>query len=117
MDERDRVLCEHAILDGEKALAHYARAGTDWAKDDMAVDAMVKRIESFCEYVGKVTDAEQARHPDFPWRQIQGIRNRLAHEYHRTDIAILQEVLDDHLPGALATIRNWLATGTTIEGR
>lgn len=110
MDERDRGYCEQAVIDAQKALEHHRRAGKDWASDEMAVDALVKRIESFCEYVGKISDPEQARHPDFPWRQIHGIRNRLAHDYHRTSVAIVQEVLDEHLPQALAAIREWLRT-------
>lgn len=112
MDDRDRVYCEQAVVDGQKALEHYGRAGKDWAMDEMAVDAIVKRIESFCEYVGKVSDPEQARHPGFPWRQIHGIRNRLAHDYRQTDVRIVQEVLDEHLPRDLAAIRAWLAAGT-----
>lgn len=109
MDDRDRTYCEQAIIDGQKALEHYRRAGTGWANDDMAADAIVKRIESFCEYVGRISDPEQARHPEFPWRQIQGIRNRLAHDYHRTDVAAVQEVLDVHVPRALDAMRGWLA--------
>lgn len=112
MDERDRACCEQAIIDGRKALEHYGRVGKDWANDEMAADAIVKRIESFCEYVGKISDPEQARHPGFPWRQIHGIRNRLAHDYHHTNIRIVQEVLDEHLPRDLAAIRGWLAPGT-----
>ena len=89
-------------------LEHYRRAGPAWANDDMAVDAIVKRIESFCEYVGKISDTEQARHPEFPWRQIHGIRNRLAHDYHRMSVAIVQEVLDEHVPRALDALGAWL---------
>lgn len=112
MDDRDRAYCEQALVDGQRALDHYVRAGRDWAKDEMATDAIVKRIESFCEHVGRISDPEQARHPDFPWRQIHGIRNRLAHDYRRTDADIVQEVLDEHLPRDLAAIRGWLAPGS-----
>ena len=109
MDDRDRAYCEQAIADGQKALEHYGRAGKAWASDDMAADAIVKRIESFCEYVSRISDPQQARHPEFPWRQIHGIRNRLAHDYHRTNVAVVQEVLDVHLPRGLDAIRGWLA--------
>ena len=109
MDDRDRAYCEAALADGDKALAYYARVGKDWAKDEMAADAIVKRVESFCEYVGRISDPEQARHRDFAWRQIHGIRNRLAHDYHRINVPIVQEVLDDHLPRGLTAIRAWLS--------
>jgi len=108
MDDRDRTYCEQATVDGDKALEYYDRIGKDWAKNEMAADAIVKRIESFCEYIGNVSDPEQAQHPEFPWRQIHGIRNRLAHTYHHTNVDIIQEVLDEHLPRDLAAIRGWL---------
>jgi len=108
MDDRDRTCCEQAIVDGDKALEYYGRVGKDWAKDEMVADAIVKRIESFCEYIGNVSDPEQAQHPEFLWRQVQGIRNRLAHAYHHTNVAVIQEVLDEHLPRDLAAIRGWL---------
>lgn len=112
MDDRDRTYCEHAVVDGDKALEYHRRTGTQWATDEMATDAIVKRIESFCEYVGNVSDREQAQHPEFPWRQVQGIRNRLAHAYHHTDVGVIQEVLDEHLSRDLAAIRRWLAPDT-----
>lgn len=109
MDDRDRTYCEHAVVDGDKALEYYSQIGAQWAADEMATDAIVKRIGSFCEYVGNLSDREQAQHPEFPWREVQGIRNRLAHAYHRTDVGVIQEVLDEHLPRDLAAIRRWLA--------
>lgn len=109
MDDRDRSYCEQAIADGEKALDYYRRVGPQWTQDDMAVDAIMKRVESFCEYVVKVSDEEQARHPAFPWRQVQGIRNRLAHDYHGIKIQIVQEALDEYLPRDLTAIKSWLA--------
>ena len=114
MDERDREYCQQALMDGEKALAYYGQAGRQWAQNEMAADAIAKRIESFCEYVDRISLAERARRPGFPWQEIRGMRNRLAHAYHHIDVRIIQELLDVYLPRDLAAMRAWLAEDSSF---
>ena len=39
-----------------------------------------------------------ARHPEMPWSQITGMRNRIAHEYDKIDIAVMWSVVHESLP-------------------
>ncbi|MDE1996428.1 MAG: DUF86 domain-containing protein, partial [Rhizobiaceae bacterium] len=53
-------------------------------------------------------------HQDLPWRQIRGMRNRLAHAYFDTDLTIIWETARKSLPQLLSqlqSIRHWQAEG------
>ena len=40
--------------------------------------------------------AEQ--HPEFPWKQMRGMRNRMAHGYFEIDVNIVWDTIQDSLP-------------------
>ncbi len=48
------------------------------------------------EAVAGVGDAVRDRHPEIPWSRIVGLRNELAHAYHRVDDGALRDAV---LPG------------------
>lgn len=53
-------------------------------------------------------------HPDIPWHNIQGLRNRLAHGYFEIDLNIVWETAKNSLPDLLDKLhllRNWHAEG------
>ncbi len=110
MDSRDETCCQNAIASGKKALAYYQQAGPDWAKNDMAFDAIHKRIEDFAEQVGKMSDELQAAHPEFPFARIRKTRNVLAHDYAHVRVQFIQEALDIHLPANVSALEQWLAS-------
>jgi len=45
-----------------------------------------------------------ARHETTPWRNMRGMRNRIAHGYFEIDIEIVWETVQTALPGLLATL-------------
>ncbi len=46
----------------------------------------------------KVVDSDfKAAHPEIPWRAIAGIRDRIVHEYFRTNTRRIWDVLQDDL--------------------
>jgi len=47
----------------------------------------------------------KAAHPELPWRDMVGLRNRIIHEYFRLDLAILWEIVTRDLPQLLAAVR------------
>jgi hypothetical protein len=53
----------------------------------------------------------RARHPDLPWREMIGIRHRLAHGYFATELFILHEVATVLLPPLLPRLRELAAGG------
>jgi len=53
-------------------------------------------------------------HPDIPWQNIQGLRNRIARGYFDIDLSIVWETVSKSLPdflNQLQALRNWRAQG------
>ncbi|MCF0195104.1 MAG: DUF86 domain-containing protein [Bacteroidaceae bacterium] len=46
-----------------------------------------------------------AKYPEIPWKDIIGLRNIIAHEYHRVDEEEIFAIIKNDLPHLLATIR------------
>jgi uncharacterized protein with HEPN domain len=67
------------------------------------IGAAVKRLPR------EITD----RHPTVDWRGLSGLRDIVAHHYHRLDLQRLRPVLVDEFPELIAAVRAEL--GTTPE--
>jgi len=85
--------CSRETLDGDRQLTL----------------ALVKEIEIIGEAATKVSAACQARHPQLPWRQIVGMRNRLIHAYHDVDLDVLWDTVTLSLQPLLQEIETIIA--------
>jgi uncharacterized protein with HEPN domain len=47
-----------------------------------------------------------ARYPSWPWTEIRGMRNRIAHDYHRLDQDVIWETVQTALPGLFEAIES-----------
>ena len=50
------------------------------------------------EAAGRLSDTLKQQNPQISWPQIIGIRNKLVHEYRKTNAAIMDAVIQEHLP-------------------
>ena len=64
--------------------------------------ALVRLLEIIGEAANRISEEEQQRHPDIPWAQIVGLRNRLIHGYDAVDFDILWQIIADDLPPLIA---------------
>jgi uncharacterized protein with HEPN domain len=60
--------------------------------------ALVRLLEVLGEAAGRVSEGTKAAHPEVPWSQIVGLRNRLIHGYDSVDLEILWMILSEDLP-------------------
>ena len=60
--------------------------------------ASFKAIETIGEAASRISDTFRAAHPEIPWREIIGMRNRLIHAYFEVDIDKVWETIQDDLP-------------------
>lgn len=80
-----------APLQDEEALRH----------DDLAQDAIVRNLEIIGEAAARVlADAPEfvAAHPQIPWRDMRGIRNKVIHEYFAVDWGVVWGTVKIDLP-------------------
>ena len=81
--------------------------------DDLRLqDASAVDISTIGEAASNVTDEFKALHPEIPWIQMRGLRNRLVHifDYEQIDYDIIWIVATEELPALEPKIRSALST-------
>jgi uncharacterized protein with HEPN domain len=67
-------------------------------------NAVIRSLEVIGEAAGKVSPTFRDDHPEIPWRDITAMRHRLIHGYADVRLAVVWEVLRNHLPGLIAAL-------------
>jgi uncharacterized protein with HEPN domain len=60
--------------------------------------ACVKSLEIIGEASRNISDDLKTAHPEIPWRQMIGMRNKLVHHYFGVDWEIVNDALKNELP-------------------
>lgn len=66
--------------------------------------AIAKALENIGEAAGKVSEEFRQSHQEIPWRQIVGLRHRIAHNYFRLDILRVWEITTTDVPALIASL-------------
>ena len=112
MSRRDNVIRLRHMLDYTReavALCH-GKARSDLDSDRTLNLALVRLPEIVGEAAGRVPKAESARHPEIPWAQIVGMRNRLTHGYDWVDYDVLWQIVARDLPPLIARLEKILSS-------
>lgn len=97
--QRDQVRLGHMLDYAREAITFtQGKTRTDLDDDRLLSLALVRLLEIVGEAAGRVSKDECALHPDIPWPQIVGLRNRLIHGYDAVDKDILWQVVTNDLP-------------------
>lgn len=70
----------------------------DFFEDTQKQDAVMRRITIIGEAVKRISDEFRARHPDVPWHDIAGMRDKLIHEYSGIKLGQVWDVIEKDLP-------------------
>ena len=65
---------------------------------------LVRLVEIVGEAGARVSKEERAKHPEIPWDDVVGMRNRLIHGYDMVDLEILWDTVRDDLPRLIAVL-------------
>jgi uncharacterized protein with HEPN domain len=100
-DVRLRHMLDHA----KEAVAMVrGRTRVELDSDRQLNLSLVRLLEIVGEAAGRVPAQERSRHPDIPWPEIVGLRNRLIHGYDSVDFDILWQIVSDDLPPLIAAL-------------
>jgi uncharacterized protein with HEPN domain len=97
LDERTREALLRIIEDAAAIHRYVERAGGGWIDDEMAFDAVCKRLEDIGEQVhtSRVALEFQNEHPEIPWRSIKGFRDVAVHAYADVDRELVREIVSE----------------------
>lgn len=70
---------------------------TDFVEDTELEDAVIRRLEIIGEAVKNLPSDIKERHSSVPWKQIDGMRDILIHEYAGVSIERVWKVIEDDI--------------------
>ena len=96
---RDDVLLLDMLLAAREAVG-FAEGLTfaTFERNRMAQLAILKAVETVGEAASRVDADTRAAHPEIPWADIVGMRNRLVHEYFQINLARVWETVEQDIP-------------------
>ncbi|MBP0001715.1 MAG: DUF86 domain-containing protein [Cyanobacteria bacterium SID2] len=71
---------------------------TDFKRDRMIQDAIVRRIEIIGEAATRLSQEARDEIDTVPWKQVIGMRNIMIHQYDRVDLQLVWDTATIALP-------------------
>lgn len=106
----DVVRLRH-MLDAARKALEFTADGVPGGleKDEQLALALVRLIEIVGEAAKNVSAPTRDAHPDLPWREMAGARDRLIHGYHDVDLDQVWVIVSQDLPVLVAQLEHLLA--------
>lgn len=110
MPRSDRLTLE-LMLDTALRLRAVSRAllRTAFDADDVAQLAMLHLIQRLGEGASRLSAEFRAEHPEFPWAEMIGMRNRIVHGYDDLDPDIPWRIATEDIEPVIAGLERALA--------
>ncbi len=98
MGERDeRLYLDDIAHSIERILTYTSEGRGAFFADSRTQDAVIRNLEIIGEAIRGISPATRAAHPEVPWKQIAGTRDRVIHGYFTVDLEIVWEIVDKEL--------------------
>ena len=66
-------------------------------KNELLLDSIMFRFIQISEHIKKLSITFRNEHPNIPWRDIIGLRNRIIHEYSNVDLDIIYDTVKEDI--------------------
>ncbi|OGJ62250.1 hypothetical protein A3C37_04200 [Candidatus Peribacteria bacterium RIFCSPHIGHO2_02_FULL_53_20] len=87
------------ILGAIARVTEYTSQGKQQFFDDMKTqDAVIRQISIIGEASSRLPKNLRDAHSGIPWKEIIGMRNIIVHDYSHTDLIIVWDTIQQHLP-------------------
>ena len=105
----DRLL---DVAEAARAIRRFIgdRDATSFADDDLVRSAVCAKLTILGEAVRNLSSSFTEAHPEVPWRQIVGTRNRITHGYDQVDYLLVWQIATSDVPKLLSDVEAILAT-------
>lgn len=80
----------------------------NFLEDIKTQDAVVRNLEIIGEAAKNITDEFKGKHPQIPWKDLAGIRDKLIHHYFGVNLEIVWTIIEEDLPLLKEKIRHIL---------
>jgi len=105
------------ILDAIEKIAQFIQGMTfdQFAQDHKTFFAVIRALEIIGEATKNISAEIRVSHPEIPWRQMAGMRDKLIHDYSGVNLTVVWNAALDELPKLKPAIRQVLAEITQRE--
>ncbi|MBI3982852.1 MAG: DUF86 domain-containing protein [Gemmatimonadetes bacterium] len=105
----DEVWLRHMLDAARKVITFsHGRSRTDLESDEQLALAIVRLLEIVGEAAKQVSAGSRTAHPEIPWREIAGTRDRLIHGYFDVDLDVVWSIVTRDMPGLVASVESIL---------
>lgn len=105
----DDVRMRHMLDAADEAMAlAKGKMRQDLDSDRLLGLALVRLLEVLGEAAGRVSETARKKHPQIPWSQMVGLRNRLIHGYDSVDMDIVWGIVTKDLPPVIEALEKAL---------
>ncbi len=105
--QRDLQFLLDMLQSAELALSYTAQRSKDeFIADVQLQDAVIRRLLVIAEAARRVSANTRQALPNIPWQEINGIRNRLVHEYDDINLSIVWNVLQFEIPPLIEELKS-----------
>lgn len=103
---RNKIILEKMHRYAEKLTDYCAGYTYDSFTDDTKlVEACVFNLSQLGELCRIVDDAFVHAHPEIPWREMYGLRNRIVHDYEGVNLRLVWEIISEDIPDLKNTLQ------------
>jgi len=98
--KRTHRLYLNDILETIERNEDYVKGRTleEFSKNTLVIDAVVRNLEIIGEATKHIPTEVKKEHPLIKWKEMAGMRDKLAHEYFGVNIEILWKTAKNRLP-------------------
>ncbi|MEA3344730.1 MAG: DUF86 domain-containing protein [Chloroflexota bacterium] len=97
--KNDAVYLRHILRAINRIQGYIAGISYDqFLRDSLLQDGVVRQLEIIGEATKNVSHVFRDFHPELPWRQMAGIRDRLIHGYFEVDLFTVWDTVQSDLP-------------------
>ena len=94
------------IFNAARRIVQYTTGVTEegFERNELLQDATMRQLEIIGEAARKVSQENRSAHPEIPWSDMIGMRNRLIHEYSRINLKRVWDTIQNDIPRLITLI-------------
>jgi len=99
MEKRDRLYLQH-IADAVQKIMDFTQGSAfkDFEKNELLQGAVIHQFLIIGEAANKLSNEFREARPDWPWRGMISMRNKLIHDYFHISLDEVWKTLNENLP-------------------
>jgi uncharacterized protein with HEPN domain len=98
--KKDNVVYLKHIIDAITWIEEYTKiiSRENFMKNHLVQDGVIRQIEIIGEATKRLSDELKAKYTDIPWKDMAGMRDKLAHDYLGVDIDAVWDTVVEDIP-------------------